>query len=60
LPSDLEDEYLANWFPPMFGGLYPEEDDPLEEEGHTDGIVDYNEVDDDLPSGVSVMIASSC
>jgi hypothetical protein len=44
----------------MFGGLYPEEDDPLEEEGHTDGIVDYNEVDDDLPSGVSVMIASSC
>jgi hypothetical protein len=36
----------------MFGGLYPEEDDQLEEEEPTDDITDYEEVDEDLSGEV--------
>jgi hypothetical protein len=50
LPSDLEEEYEEDGFPPMFSGLYYKEDNIWEDEGPTDGIADYNEVDEDLPS----------
>ena len=36
----------------MFGGLYPEEDDRLEEEEPTDDITDYEKVDEDLSGEV--------
>ena len=36
----------------MFDGLYPKEDDPLEEEELTDNIANYKEVDEDLPGKV--------
>jgi hypothetical protein len=44
----------------MFSGLYPNEDDQLEDEKPTDGIADYEEddiaddedVDEDLPGEV--------
>ena len=39
-------------FFPMFGGLYPEEDDQGEEEEPTDGITDYEEVDECLSGEV--------
>ena len=37
----------------MFDGLYPKEDDPLEEEESMDDIANYEEVDENLPSEVS-------
>ena len=49
MPSNLEEEYEEDGFPPMFSGLYSEEDDVWEDEGLTDGIANYNEVDEDLP-----------
>jgi hypothetical protein len=49
LPSDLAEEYEEDGFSPMFSGLDPEEDDPLEEEESTDDIVNCEEVDEDLP-----------
>ena len=47
-----EREYEEDRFPPMFCGLYLEEDGLWEEEGPMDSIADYNAVDDDLPGGV--------
>ncbi|XP_059440558.1 GDSL esterase/lipase At5g33370-like [Corylus avellana] len=47
LASDLEDEYEGDEFSPMFGGLYPE-DDQLEEEEPTGDIDNYEEVDEDF------------
>jgi hypothetical protein len=35
LPSDLEEEYEEDGFPPMFSGLYHEEDNIWEDEGPT-------------------------
>ena len=43
LSSDLEEEYKEDGSSLMFDGLYPEEDDPLEEEEPMDDIVDYEE-----------------
>jgi hypothetical protein len=48
LAFDLEEEYEEDRFSPMFGGLYLEEDDQLEEEEPTNDITDYEEVDKDL------------
>jgi hypothetical protein len=51
LSSDLKEEYeKKRGSYPMFGSIYPEEDDPLEEEEPTDDIIDCEEVDEDLPS----------
>jgi hypothetical protein len=43
LASDLEEEYKEYGLCPMFDGLYPDEDDQLEEEEPTDSIADYEE-----------------
>jgi hypothetical protein len=60
LVSDLEEEHEEDGFFPMFGGLYPDEDDQLEDEEPTDDIAnheedditDYEDVDEDLPGEV--------
>jgi hypothetical protein len=57
LASDLEEEYEENGLHPMFSGLYPNEDDQLEDEKPIDDIADHEEndiandedVDEDLP-----------
>ena len=49
LASNVEQEYEEDGFSPMFGGLYPKEDDPLEEEEPTEDIAEYYEEDEDLP-----------
>jgi hypothetical protein len=59
-PINLEEEYEEYGLHPMFSGLYPNEDDQLEDEKPTDGIADYEEddiaddedVDEDLPGEV--------
>jgi hypothetical protein len=48
LTSDLEEEYEEYGLHPMFSGLYPDEDDQLEDEKPTDDVVDYEEVDEGL------------
>jgi hypothetical protein len=48
LTSDLEEEYKEYGLHPMFGGLYPNEDDRLEEGEPTYDIADYEEVDKGL------------
>ena len=40
LASDLKEEYEEDGLHPMFSGLYPDEDDQLEDEEPTDGITD--------------------
>jgi hypothetical protein len=45
LASNLEEEYEEDGFFPMFGGLYTDEDDQLEDEETTDDIADYEEDD---------------
>ena len=45
MASDLEEEYEEDGFFPMFGSLYTNEDDQLEDEEPTDDIVDYEEDD---------------
>ena len=45
LASDLEEEYEEYGLHPMFDGLYPNEDNQLEEEEPTDDIADYEEDD---------------
>jgi hypothetical protein len=45
LTSNLEEEYEEEGFFPMFGGLYPDEDDQLEDEEPTDDITNYEEDD---------------
>jgi hypothetical protein len=52
LASDLEEEYEEYGLHPMFGGLYPDEDDQLEEEEPTYDIADYEEVDEGLSGEV--------
>jgi hypothetical protein len=63
LASDLEEEYEEYGLHPMFGGLYLEEDDQLEEGEHeeddqweeeesTNDIADYEEVDECLSGEV--------
>ena len=49
LASVLEEEHEEDGFFPMFGGLYPDEGDQLEEED----IADYEEVDEGLLGEVS-------
>jgi hypothetical protein len=53
LTSDLEEEYEEYGLHPMFSGLYPDEDDQLEDEKPTDDVVDYEEVDEGLLGEVS-------
>jgi hypothetical protein len=45
LASDLEEKHKEDGFFPMFGGLYPNEDNQLEDEKPTDDIIDYEEDD---------------
>jgi hypothetical protein len=60
LASDLEKEYEEYGLHYIFSGLYPDEDDQLEDEEPTDDIADYEEadivsdeyVDEDLPGEV--------
>jgi hypothetical protein len=60
LAFNLEEEYEDYGLHPMFSGLYPDEDDQLEDEEPTDDIADYEEddivdvedVDEDLPGEV--------
>jgi hypothetical protein len=53
LASVLEEEHEEDGFSPMFGGLFPNEDDQLEEEEPTYDIADYVEVDEGLSGEVS-------
>jgi hypothetical protein len=53
LASDLEEEYEKYGLHPMFGGLYPDENDQLEEEEPTDDITNYEAVDDDFSGEVA-------
>jgi hypothetical protein len=53
LASDLKEEHEEDGFFPMFGSLYPDGDDQLEEEEPTYDIADYEEVDEGLSSEVS-------
>jgi hypothetical protein len=51
LASDLEEEYEEYKLHPMFSGLYPEEDDQLEDEKTTDGIADEDDqLEDEEPT----------
>jgi hypothetical protein len=52
LASDLEEEYEEYGMHLMFSGLYPGEDDQLEDEEPTEDIADDEDVDEDLPSEV--------
>jgi hypothetical protein len=52
LAFNLEEEYEEDRFSLMFGGLYPQEDDQLEEEVPIDDIANYEEVNKDLSSEV--------
>jgi hypothetical protein len=60
LASDPEEEYEEYGLHPMFSGLYPNEDDQLEDEEPMDDIANYEEddiaddegVDEDLPGEV--------
>jgi hypothetical protein len=45
LTFDLEEEYEEYGLHPMFSGLYPDEDDQLEDEKPTDDITNYEEDD---------------
>jgi hypothetical protein len=45
LASDLGEEYEEYGLHPMFSGLYPEEDDQLEDEEPMDDIANYEEDD---------------
>jgi hypothetical protein len=49
LASDLKEEYEDYGLHPMFNGLYPDEDDQLEDEEPMDDIANYEEddIDDD-------------
>jgi hypothetical protein len=53
LASNLEKEYEEDGFFPMFGGLYPDEEDQLGDEKPMDDIADYEEVDEGLSGGMS-------
>jgi hypothetical protein len=48
LSFNLEEEYKEDESSHMFDGLYPEEDDTLEEEEPTDDVVEDYEEDEDL------------
>jgi hypothetical protein len=48
LSFNLEEEYEKDESSPIFDGLYPEDDDPLEEEEPTEDIAKYYEEDEDL------------
>jgi hypothetical protein len=51
LATDLDEEYGEYGLHPIFGGLYPEEDDLLGEEAPTNDVVEYYE-DEDLSGEV--------
>jgi hypothetical protein len=51
LATDLDEEYGEYGLHPIFGGLYPEEDDLLGEEALTNDVVEYYE-DEDLSGEV--------
>ena len=61
MASVLEEEDEEDWFFPIFGGLYPDEDDQLGDEEPTDDIaedeeydiVEYEEVDEGISGDVS-------
>jgi hypothetical protein len=53
LASVLEEEHEEDKFFPMFGGLYPDEDNQLGDEEPTDDIDEYEEVDEGLLGDVS-------
>jgi hypothetical protein len=53
LAFDLEEEYEEYGLHPMFDGLYPDENDQLEEEEPTDDITNYEAVDDDFSGEVA-------
>ena len=48
LSFNLEEEYEEDRSFPIFDGLYPEEDDPLEKEEPTKDVTEYYEEDKDL------------
>jgi hypothetical protein len=53
LVSDLEEEHEEDGFFPMFGSLYPNEDDQLGDEELTADIAEYEKVDEGLLGDVS-------
>jgi hypothetical protein len=53
LASVLEEEHKEDEFFPIFGGLYPDEDNQLGDEEPTDDIDEYGEVDEGLSGDVS-------
>jgi hypothetical protein len=53
LTSDQKEEHEEDGFFPMFGGLYPDEDDQLGDEEPTDDIAEYEEVDECLSGDMS-------
>jgi hypothetical protein len=53
LASVIEEEHEEDKFFPMFGGLYPNEDNQLGHEEPTDDIDEYEEVDEGLSGDVS-------
>jgi hypothetical protein len=54
LTSDLKEEHEKDgFFFPMFGDLYPDENDQLGDEKPTDDIAEYEKVDECLSSNVS-------
>jgi hypothetical protein len=62
LASDLEEEYEEYGLHPMFSGLYPKEDDKLEDEEPTDSIADEDgQLEDEEPTdGITVGFRSKC
>jgi hypothetical protein len=52
LASNLEEKYGEYGLHPMFGSLYLDKDDQLEEEQPMDDIIDYEAIDDDFSSEV--------
>jgi hypothetical protein len=53
LVSNLEEEHEEDGFFPMFGGLYPDEDDRLGDEEPTVDIAEYEKVDEGLSGDMS-------
>jgi hypothetical protein len=53
LASDLEKEYEEYELHPMFNGLYPDKDDPMEGKEPMDNIADYEDDDEGLSGEMS-------
>jgi hypothetical protein len=52
LTTDLEEEYEEYGLHPIFGGLYPQKDDQLEDKEPTDDMIDYEEGDEEFSGKV--------